>query len=689
MDLDFEQIVGEILRRRKLSRDELMEMIKRKQDELSGFVTLEGAAIIVGRELGVEIGRKESEIRQLRLEDIVPGMSNVDIVGRVLRVYEPRTFERQDGKISRVGSLTIMDQTGQARVVLWDDKTSLIDEGEIKKGRAIEIRGAYVRQGADQRPELHVGLRGSIVLTPDDSRVKNLPPIPEKKMRISDLKPGLTDVDIIGRVVAVSEPRTFERPDGTTGRILTMMLMDQTGQTRVSIWDEKVELAKNIKRGDVVMIENAQVREGMQGKPEIYLDWRGRILLNISGPEVADLPKLAERPLKVEEIEADMPSLDFVGKVRRKFQPQEFRRDDGRVGRVMSLILADETGIIRTSFWNGMVGIAEKISPGDIVFLKNVYTRAGLSGNPEIHVGKMAGVEINPHGMEVGELEPSRLKIGEIGPDMDAIEVIGRVIEVSGPKRFVRQDGSEGIVSTVRIGDLTGTIRVSLWHEQAESVREINVGDIVKFTNCYSTIGLFGHPEIHLNRNGNIEINPEVSEELPPADLIASTRAPERMTIESLNKEGVRAQIRGTIVRVFKRRPLFDVCPICGRSLGSVDSSLLCEECGKVVKPEHRVVLSFVVDDGTDNIRAVAFGRIAEELIEMNAQQVFDLFKQSEGLNELYQKFDLLGKEVVLMGTTRYDKYFDQLEFRVTDLSRPEPKEEARMLLEAIKASKI
>ncbi|KUO42911.1 MAG: hypothetical protein APU95_00210 [Hadesarchaea archaeon YNP_N21] len=688
MELDFEQIVGEILRRKKLGRDELMGMIKRKQDELSGFVTLEGAAIIVGRELGVELARKESEIKQLRLEDIVPGMSNVDIVGRVLRVYEPRVFERQDGRTARVGSFIIMDQTGQARVVLWDDKSSLIDDGEIKKGKAIEIRGAYVRQGADQRPELHVGLRGSIILEPEDSRVKDLPQIPERKVNISDLKPGLKDIDIAGRVVAVSEPRTFERPDGTAGRVLTMMIMDQTGRTRVSIWDEKVELAKGIKRGDVVMIENAQVKEGMRGRPEIYLDWRGRILLNMSGPEVENLPKLAERPLKVEEIEADMPVLDFVGRVRRKFQPQEFRRDDGRTGKVVSLILADETGIIRTSFWNGMAEVAEKVSTGDVIFLKNAYTRAGLAGNPEIQVGKMASVEINPPGLEVGEPGPTVLKIGEIEPDMDAIEVVGRVVETSGPKRFLRSDGSEGVVSTVRIGDLTGTIRVSLWQEQAD-IKEISVGDIVKFTNCYSTIGLFGHPEIHLNKNGGIEINPEVGEEFPPADLLAAARAPERTTIESLQKEGVRAQIRGTIVRVFRRRPLFDVCPICGRSLGSVDSSLLCEECGKVVKPEHRVVLSFVVDDGTDNMRAVAFGKIAEGLIGMSAQQVFELFKQSDGLTELYQKFDLTGREVLLTGTTKYDKYFDQLEFRVADFSSPDPKEEARLLLEAIKASKL
>ena len=52
--MNFDDMVKVILERGKVSRDELMSKIRQKQDELSGFITSEGAAIIVGRELGVE-----------------------------------------------------------------------------------------------------------------------------------------------------------------------------------------------------------------------------------------------------------------------------------------------------------------------------------------------------------------------------------------------------------------------------------------------------------------------------------------------------------------------------------------------------------------------------------------------------------------------------------------------------------
>ena len=684
--MSFEQMVQEILGRGKIGYDELMSRIKQRQDELSGFVTPEGAAIIVGRELGVELVRREPEVRELKIEDLMSGMSNVDIVGRVIRVHEPRTFERTDGSAGRVANLMLQDKTGQIRVVLWDDKASLIEEGKIQKGMALRVKGAYVRQGIDQ-PELNVGLRSSVVPNPDDPRAAELPLLQEMKVKVADLKPGLADVDVLGRVIALSEPRTFERPDGTTGKVASLMLADGTGQVRVSLWDEKAELVQNLKRGDIIKLENAYVRLGLREKPELHLGWRGRLLFNPPEPEAVELPKLEEHMLKIEEVEADMPVLDLAGRVRRKFQPQEFRRDDGSSGKVMSVILADETGVIRASFWDGMVALAEKLSPGDVALLRNIYARAGLSGRPEVHVGRAARVEINPAGVEVGELEPSRIRIGELEPGMDALEVVARVVEVAGPREFTRADGSRGRVATLVIGDQTGTTRASLWQEHADEVRQIKMGDTVKLVNCYSAVGLFGQPEIHLGRQGELEVNPPAVEELPPADVLAmAVSAPESIDIASLQKEGMRAQLRGTIVQVFHRRPLFDVCPSCGRSLGSVDTSLMCEECGRVVKPEHRVVLSFVIDDGTGNIRAVLFGRVAEKLLGMGAQQVFEQFKQSQDLVELYDKFGLIGREVILAGTTRYDKYFGQLELRASDVQLPDPKREARQLLEKIKA---
>jgi aspartokinase len=58
-------MVKEILGHGNIGYDELMSRIKQRQEELSGFVTPEGAAIIVGHELGVVVSAMSGVTNQL------------------------------------------------------------------------------------------------------------------------------------------------------------------------------------------------------------------------------------------------------------------------------------------------------------------------------------------------------------------------------------------------------------------------------------------------------------------------------------------------------------------------------------------------------------------------------------------------------------------------------------------------
>jgi len=678
----FEQMVQRILETSKLSRDELMSRIRAKQEELGGFVTLEGAANIVARELGIVFEHREPEVRALHIEDLIPGMSKVDILARVVRIREPREFQRSSGKPGQVGSITLQDSTGEIRLTLWNDKSSLIKQGGLKKGDIVRVQGAYVRQGIDRRPELSLGARGSIVLCSDHPRAKELPPASETVPRIADLSPQMIEVDLAGRVVTTSDVRVFDRPDGTTGKVSTLILMDGTGQVRVSLWDEWAELSKSLKRGEAVFLENAAVRTGLGGRVELSLGSSGRL---VRGPQaVPELPELMERPLKVREVEAGMRSLDLVAVVKRKFPLREFKRGDSSTGKVVSLVLADDSGILRASFWDSAAELAQKMQINDVVLLRNAYARAGLGGRPEIHAGRATKVELNPSGIEVAWPKSQLIKIGELEPNLDTVEVVGRVVEVTGQHEFTRPDGTKGKVASIILGDDSGTVRVSLWREHAEKVGQIKVGDVVRLIDAYTTLGALGQTELHLGSQGQLELNPSV--ELPQVvTMTATARRAERVAISRVGREGLQVEVRGTVIQVFHRRPLFDVCPNCGRSLGSSEASLVCEECGKLVTPEHRVVVSLLLDDGSSDIRVVLFGKVAERLLGMTAQQVFEALKTTPDIAAFYHGLNLVGRELIVSGATRRDLYFDQLEIRASDLQIPDPINEARGLLKRLK----
>ncbi len=685
LDEDAEKIIQQILDETDAEREEIEEKIEEKQDELSGFITPEGAATIVARSYGITPEREEPEVRKLLIEDLSDGMSNIDVVGVVERTFEPREFEKKDGSEGKVSNVILKDKTGEVRTVLWGEMTKLVTEEEIQRGTILHVKGAYVKKGRDGSPELNIGRRSDIEIEPTDERVDDLPSMSETFVKISDLEPDLQYADIVGRVTAASEPREFERSDGSSGKVSNLRLIDETGKTRVALWGDKAEKTEEIEQGDAVKIENASVREGQQGDTELHLNWRGKITKNLSPSEVENLPEFEKKLLKVEEVEPDMSAFEIAARVQRTYSVKNFTRDDGSEGRVMGAVLGDETGTIRASFWDEKVDVGEKLSRGDLILIENARSKIGLRDRPEIQVGGQARVKINPEDIEIEKTEPKTVKLSELEEGMNSIETVGRVIEISDVREFERQDGSEGKAATLTVGDETGKRKVTLWDSKTKIIDELDVGDIIRITNSYTVSGSYGDIEIHLGEDAEVEVGPETVTDIPaPEEIKEKTSPKSRSDIEDV-EENTQAKIYGTVVQVFQRNPVFRVCPKCNKNIKSEDSQVLCDKCGETVAPEPRAVVNMIVDDGTGNIRVVAFGKQAEELIGKTANEVYQELRD-EDLSDLYEELDLEGQDIDVSGNVRRDEYYEQLELRTNEVNFPKAKNELNRMLERIEA---
>ena len=83
------------------------------------------------------------------------------------------------------------------------------------------------------------------------------------------------------------------------------------------------------------------------------------IIANELGVEIVSTN--TTKKLKIKEIYAGMRSVTTVGKVMRKFEVREFSKED-RSGKVCSVILGDDTGTIRTVFWNDQVDLLKDVA---------------------------------------------------------------------------------------------------------------------------------------------------------------------------------------------------------------------------------------------------------------------------------------------------------------------------------------
>lgn len=203
MNIPYDLVVEKI-KEKGLSDEEIDLRIKQKMDQLSGLISKEGAAHIIANELGIRLLDQASG--RLKIKNILAGMRNVEIVGKVQEIYEVREFQTET-RSGKVGSIIIGDETGTVRLVLWGGQADVIKD--LNKEDVVQIESGYVKQN-NNRKEVHLGERGKIMINPEGENVGEVKKPEIKRKNISELKENDIDVELLGTIVQVYDMRFFE-----------------------------------------------------------------------------------------------------------------------------------------------------------------------------------------------------------------------------------------------------------------------------------------------------------------------------------------------------------------------------------------------------------------------------------------------------------------------------------------------
>jgi len=158
--ISIEEILIKIEKETNTSREELLEKISRKQKSLSGLVSLEGAAHLVAKDLGLDLLEKME--RRLEMKNVMSGMKNVNVIGRVFRISNINEFKRSNGSSGRVANIYLGDNTGHLRLALWDKQVSVVEDGLVKLGGIVQVINALARENVFGDIEISIGKYGSI-----------------------------------------------------------------------------------------------------------------------------------------------------------------------------------------------------------------------------------------------------------------------------------------------------------------------------------------------------------------------------------------------------------------------------------------------------------------------------------------------------------------------------------------------
>ncbi|MCL2863049.1 MAG: OB-fold nucleic acid binding domain-containing protein [Methanimicrococcus sp.] len=467
-----------------ISFEDFLAKVDERKEALGGLCDDEMCARLVLSDLGVSNIEREN----VTIESIDENSGNITFVAKVLSIYEPREFNKTDGTIGRVVSAMVGDTTGKIRVSVWDAKVDAVEKGEIKAGSAVTVSG-YTKKGLNGA-EVHVGNNGVFALSEQDVEYE----VPARM--IGDIKDGMSDIMIFGKVLDLGQVKTFTRKDGGEGCVSNMTLGDSTGTIRVSMWDDKAKLVEELNIGESVKIQNAMSKlNNFSQKVEISLGKYSVIDLLDTDVEYE------QKFITISEVADALNGVNVSGIVLDISDVRTFSRKDGTQGTIGTITIGDPTGKIRVSLWDDKTVFLDEFDFGDPIDVLNAYSRMNnFSQTVELNVGSRGNIVASDKEILYQEKLDS---INDILPGK-AYSVQGRVIEIGNVRDFERDDGTQNTVSNIELEDDTGTIRVSLWGEHADLVNSVQIGMTIRISDAFSKFGM--NEEIELSAGNKTRI---------------------------------------------------------------------------------------------------------------------------------------------------------------------------------------
>jgi replication factor A1 len=347
--------------------EEFEAAVKDKVEQMGGLADEETAAMLIAHEL------RDEEVEGIA--DIEPGMDDVKFLGKVMSVGELRTFERDgEDEDGRVVNVEVADETGRIRISMWDGMAEEALEN-LEVGQVLRIAG---------RPkDGYNGVEVSVDKVEPDSEAE-IDVQTQDSYRVEDLSLGLSDVNLKGRVLSTDSVRTFDRDDGSEGRVANLTLGDPTGRIRVTLWDEKADLAEEYDPGITVEVVDGYVRE-RDGSLELHVGNRGTV------EELDEDVEYVPETRDIASLELG-ETVDIAGGVIETDPKRTFDRDDGSEGQVRNVRVKDDTGDIRVALW-GEKADAD-VDLADYVVFTDVEIKDGWQEDLEASAGWRSTVSV-------------------------------------------------------------------------------------------------------------------------------------------------------------------------------------------------------------------------------------------------------------------------------------------------------
>lgn len=460
-------LIDEIVRRRPdLSREKVLEMAKKKIEEIGGISNYT-AVLLIAIDLGVKLPLKPTLVTPIG--KLVDSLDNVNVKGRVLWIKDEVRFKKRNGSTGVCVRVGLGDSTGTCTVVIWDRSREALEELGVVEGNVIEVLYASTRKSISGELEVHVGLRSEIQDRSEE--IDTYPPINEFLTPLSQISEVTKRVNTFGKVIGEPMTLQYTRQDGELRELMRFNLTDGRVVRRVVVWSE-VDKYSWIRSGVNVALFNVKPRIGVSGELELHVG------------KISHISQYSGDTGEIKYVTAQLRDLKQgynIAKVYLRIDAVGKLRNSPKNRKTITLHGYDVSSDATITFIGEVAEKVSKVRVGDLISIAGMRVRF-RGGEIYLFCEDSTLIEVNPRINQ--ELLPPPLEVSFI--NLSEINVLHKVVNVSG--RVVKEPVEEEVTQPFQ------TIRGEFFIEQNETParvsyngrisdycdEELEVGDLIK-----------------------------------------------------------------------------------------------------------------------------------------------------------------------------------------------------------------
>ena len=222
--------------------------------------------------------------------------------------------------------------------------------------------------------------------------------------------------------------------------------------------------------------------------------------------------------LRISSVQAGLSDATISGEILSLSQLREFQRSDASVGKLVRVKLKDGSGQITCVLWDSTAEIVEKeqLATGSKLRLAHGYTRLGLAGEVEFHLGSRSTIEILSRtpalGLPLGSSIPQESPSVSISPETVRVRI----------RKLQKSRGGNGPAWALCENE-EGLTMAKFWDDNKETVLSMGEGSVITIKNPWITER---NGMVYLNAGSRSSITKEtlVDIDSPPPVTIASIK---------------------------------------------------------------------------------------------------------------------------------------------------------------------